>query len=107
MVILAILTTIAYSYRDFHEAQKKNWLLAGEGVGTLAKKFLNDVVSGTVTTTLEDLKDLRQPFEKLEKTEVLIEHKTTGSDDDSEGGRREFNTQMYEKPHIIPNFIPK
>jgi len=37
MVLLSVITTCAFSFKDFQEAQKKNWLLGGDGLGTLAK----------------------------------------------------------------------
>jgi len=57
--------------------------------------------------SIEDLKDLRQPFKKLDKSEVSIEIKTVVTSDDVSNESKEFNTNVYERPKIIPNFINK
>mmetsp|Transcript_32627 Transcript_32627/g.29501 ORF Transcript_32627/g.29501 Transcript_32627/m.29501 type:complete len:133 (+) Transcript_32627:813-1211(+) len=127
MVILSIMTTIAFSYKDFIETQKTGWLLQeDDGVGNLTKKFLRDVVHDSAVSTLEDLKTLKKPFERLKQGDVSIEEKVmdnTGFGDDDEGDieegkkkdssttdsksrkkSKEFESMIYDKINIMPNY---
>jgi len=109
MVILSIVASNAYGHKDFEQACRKNWLLGGENARGLVQKFLKNVVQEAVTETLEDLRDLTQPFEKLEKTQVTIETKTDVSfeNQNTSADKKEFQADVKETPRVIPNFLEK
>jgi len=107
MLILSLLTTIAFSYKDFRESQKQNWLLEEQGVMDLGKKFMNSVMTDNIVTTLEDLKDLKDPFTSFKPSEIK---KNTISDEQtvmniSMQKDKDHHAQMYEAPRVIPDFI--
>ena len=112
MVILSVITAVAFSYKDFEETQKKNWLLEDQGISTLAKKLMNNVISENFVTTLEDLKELHNPFkdsfipykQSEIKTETLnsadgLDRKTINPDEYG------YDAKIHEKPRVIPDFV--
>lgn len=108
MVILSIMTAIAFSYKDFKEIQKKNWLLEDHGITTLARKLMNDVITDNIVTTFEDLKELHNPlrdsFVAYKPSEVK---KYTKSDEELSPNPEDYDFQakVHEKPRVIPDFV--
>jgi len=111
MVILSIVTTIAFSYKDFTETQKKNWLLDTEqGVLGLGKKLINDVVKENIVTTLEDLQDLKNPIKDTLRAFKSGEVKRKGSDQvamQENIENKDCHAEIHEHPYVVPEFFVK
>jgi len=109
MVILSIMTTIAFSYKDFKETQKKDCLLEKNGVLTLSRRLMKNVIPENVVGTFLDLKDLGSPIKKpfkpykpsLVKTDTLSSAKTQ---DPNASISVDDEIQVHEKPVVILEF---
>ena len=116
MVILSAVTAFAFSYKDFRETQKKNWLLERQGMKDLAKKLMNDVITDNFVTALEDLKDLRDPFidpfKSYKPSEIKTDCVTLAvieetTDSNQSTATKDYNATLYERPFVIPGFMAK
>lgn len=112
MVILTIMTTIAFSYKDFKETQKKGFLKR-EGIMTLTKKLVDNVFTDGFVSAVKDLKDLkeplRDPFKKYRDANIEHTHLMTLSSKISNGmiteDQLETQVTVFEKPAFIPGFV--
>jgi len=109
MVVLSVMTTIAFSYKDFKEMQKSGWLLDDQSMMDLGKRLVNNVMSESFITTLEDLKELgdplQNPFRSFKPGEVKKEANSGSTDTDSSyNNDKDSNAKIYELPTVIPGF---
>jgi len=112
MVILSIMTTIAFSYKDFTETQKKDCLLEKRGVLTLGRMLMKNVIPDNFVTTFTDLKELGSPLKKpfksykpsqvkrdtLSADKMLDSTLSTSSIEDS-------NIEIHQEPMVILEFF--
>jgi len=108
MVLLSVLTTIAFSYKDFTDSQKKNWLLdQSHGVIGLGKKLISDVVTENIITTFEDLKDLKNPIKDPFRTFTSGEVKRKMSDQVAVdvNAEKDCHAEVHENPYVVPEFF--
>jgi len=112
MVVLSVMTTVAFSYKDFKEMQKTGWLLEEQSMMDLGKRLMNNVVSESFVTTLEDLRELgdplQNPFRSFKQGEVKKGGNLSSSTEtDTNLGDKDSSTKIHELPSVIPGFLNK
>jgi len=114
MVILAIMTTMAFSYQDFRESERVGPYFKRDGIKDLTKKLVQDVLVENVVEAFEDLKELKEPlkdpFKKykeinVEQTEIMTISVKKEKGIISDDVHRQVRIVVNENPHIIPNFV--
>ena len=114
MVILSIMTTVAFSYQDFKESERVGPYFKRDGLKDLTKKLVNEVLVENVVEAFEDLKELKEPLKdpfkkfkdaEIEEGEILTisvkKEKGLISDD----VHKQVRIVITENLHVVPNFV--
>lgn len=114
MVILSIMTTIAFSYQDFRETERVGPYFKRDGFKDLTKKLVNEVLKENVVEAFEDLKELKEPLKdpfkkyrdvEIEQTDLLTISMKKEKGLISGDVHRQVRIVVNENPHVIPNFV--
>jgi len=114
MVILSIMTTIAFSYQDFRESERVGPYFKRDGIKDLTKKLVNEVLKENVVEAFEDLKELKEPLKdpfkkyrdvEIEETEILTISVKREKGLISDDVHKQVRIVVNENPHVIPNFV--
>jgi len=117
MVILSIVTTVAFSYQDFREAERIGpSFLKKDGIKHLTEKLLQNVIVENVSEAFQDLKELKEPLKdpfksyrdaNIERGEIMTIAAKQEKGLITEEIHKQVRITVHEMPLIVPNFINK
>jgi hypothetical protein len=118
MVILSLVTAIAFSHKDFKDTVSANTFFKQAGAALIAKRFMKDIIADNFITTMGDMAEfgagaLPTKSFSVKQTEQLAKASFSSDGDmgelDENGNRRETiqeqKAKLFDKITIMPDSL--